>query len=66
MTYSVDLELGEAGLQHFVVVHILVVLLGGPVELAHGHLARVHDIQKLHRDGSIARLFDLCPAINNS
>lgn len=35
------------------------VLFGRPVQLTHRDLSRVHDIQQLHSDGTIARLLNL-------
>jgi hypothetical protein len=63
VSYSVDLQLGETRLKHFVVVHVLVILLGRPVEFAHWDLAGVHDVQQLHRDGAVASLFHLSAAM---
>jgi hypothetical protein len=34
------------------------ILFGRPIQLAHGYLARIHDVQQLHRDGTIAGLLD--------
>lgn len=52
-TNLVDVQLGEASLQHLVVGHVFEVLVGRPVDLAHGHDVWVHDIQKLARNGTL-------------
>lgn len=53
-----DSCLVESILENFQVVDKLIIVLGLPVDLAHGHLARVNDVDDLAVDGACAELLD--------
>lgn len=55
----VNAKLGEASLEELIVGNVFEVLLGRPVDLGHGDLVGVHDIQQLACNSSTGSIFNL-------